>query len=258
MRIGYATRKMRVSLHSPCTKTRSTPFQPAFLRSVSIEARLIFAKGSVESTHKVPTSHYHTKHCHAAVVSLGGLRWTLTRVRICMIDFSQQSLWGNWFLHMIRNPPQSTFPGKHIPGMASGSVVPVKIDVTTRSRSWQTSPTAPLRGHPRAVHHRSPLPMRATNRRHGQPGRSLVAEWLRQSSQVAPALRSQGLRHLPPDRARSSLQRASGSLEPPTSHHSPVPSSRAPSDRSTKRSRRTHGSSSSSSVRELRSQLRAT
>ena len=28
-----------------------------------------FAKGSVESTHKVPTSHYHTKHCHAAVVS---------------------------------------------------------------------------------------------------------------------------------------------------------------------------------------------
>ena len=30
-----------------------------------------FAKGSVESTHKVPTSHYHTKHCHAAVVPLG-------------------------------------------------------------------------------------------------------------------------------------------------------------------------------------------
>ena len=29
-------------------------------------------KGSVESTRKVPTSHYHTKHCHAAVVSLGG------------------------------------------------------------------------------------------------------------------------------------------------------------------------------------------
>ena len=26
----------------------------------------------VESTRKVPTSHYHTKHCHAAVVSLGG------------------------------------------------------------------------------------------------------------------------------------------------------------------------------------------
>ena len=26
-----------------------------------------FEKGSVESTHKVPTSHYHTKHCHAAV-----------------------------------------------------------------------------------------------------------------------------------------------------------------------------------------------
>ena len=36
-------------------------------------AALQLAKGSVESTHKVPTSHYHTKHCHAAVVSLGGL-----------------------------------------------------------------------------------------------------------------------------------------------------------------------------------------
>ena len=24
-------------------------------------------KGSVESTHKVPTSHYHTKHCHEVV-----------------------------------------------------------------------------------------------------------------------------------------------------------------------------------------------
>ena len=30
-------------------------------------------KGSVESTHKVPTSHYRTKHCHAAVAPLGGL-----------------------------------------------------------------------------------------------------------------------------------------------------------------------------------------
>ena len=30
-------------------------------------------KGSVESTHKVLTSDYHTKHCHAAVVPLGGL-----------------------------------------------------------------------------------------------------------------------------------------------------------------------------------------
>ena len=26
-----------------------------------------FEKGSVESTHKVPNSHYRTKHCHAAV-----------------------------------------------------------------------------------------------------------------------------------------------------------------------------------------------
>jgi hypothetical protein len=34
---------------------------------------LDFEKGSVESTHKVPTSHYHTKHCHAVVASLGGL-----------------------------------------------------------------------------------------------------------------------------------------------------------------------------------------
>ena len=33
----------------------------------------LLEKGSVESTHKVPTSHYHTKHCHAAVVSLDGL-----------------------------------------------------------------------------------------------------------------------------------------------------------------------------------------
>ena len=29
-----------------------------------------FAKGSVESTRKVPTSHYRTKHCHAAVAPL--------------------------------------------------------------------------------------------------------------------------------------------------------------------------------------------
>jgi hypothetical protein len=27
-----------------------------------------FEKGSVESTHKVPTSHYHAKHCHAVKV----------------------------------------------------------------------------------------------------------------------------------------------------------------------------------------------
>ena len=30
----------------------------------------LFEKGSVESTHKVPTSHYHTKHCHACETSL--------------------------------------------------------------------------------------------------------------------------------------------------------------------------------------------
>ena len=33
-----------------------------------------FAKGSVESTHKVPTSHYRTKHCHAAVAPPSNLR----------------------------------------------------------------------------------------------------------------------------------------------------------------------------------------
>jgi hypothetical protein len=41
------------------------------------------AKGSVESTHKVPTSHYHTKHCHAVVASLSGLihRRGFSRIR---------------------------------------------------------------------------------------------------------------------------------------------------------------------------------
>jgi hypothetical protein len=43
----------------------------------------LFAKGSVESTHKVPTSHYHTKHrtdgrCHRGRVA----RWTNTPARI--------------------------------------------------------------------------------------------------------------------------------------------------------------------------------
>ena len=47
----------------------------SFLFILSLLGFLVgfLAKGSVESTHKVPTSHYHTKHCHAAVVSLGGL-----------------------------------------------------------------------------------------------------------------------------------------------------------------------------------------
>ena len=39
----------------------------SYLRKVKAE------RVKVESTHKVPTSHYHTKHCHAAVVPLGGL-----------------------------------------------------------------------------------------------------------------------------------------------------------------------------------------
>ena len=46
------------------------------------ELRNLIEKGSVESTHEVPTSHYHTKHCHAAVVSLGGLSDFNTPVRI--------------------------------------------------------------------------------------------------------------------------------------------------------------------------------
>ena len=45
----------------------------SFLRKGQLNRHTLFVKGSVESTHKVPTSHYHTKHCHAAVVSLGGL-----------------------------------------------------------------------------------------------------------------------------------------------------------------------------------------
>jgi hypothetical protein len=59
------------------------------LRSASLSLRsaprfaLLFEKGSVESTHKVPTSHYHAKHCHAVVASLGGLthRRGLSRIR---------------------------------------------------------------------------------------------------------------------------------------------------------------------------------
>ena len=47
--------------------------------------KVLVAQGSVESTHKVPTSHYRTKHCHAAVaavVSLGGLTHTGDAVRL--------------------------------------------------------------------------------------------------------------------------------------------------------------------------------
>jgi hypothetical protein len=43
------------------------------VRVHSSHAGAVFEKGSVESTHKVPTSHYHTKHCHAVVAPLGGL-----------------------------------------------------------------------------------------------------------------------------------------------------------------------------------------
>ena len=42
-------------------------------RRVQKFSAIFIAKGSVESTHKVPTSHYRTKHCHAAVAPLGGL-----------------------------------------------------------------------------------------------------------------------------------------------------------------------------------------
>ena len=38
--------------------------------SVGREVSMTTPKGSVESTHKVPTSHYNTKHCHAVVASL--------------------------------------------------------------------------------------------------------------------------------------------------------------------------------------------
>ena len=51
-----------------------TMFDVLFYERVScIDAQVLFEKGSVESTHKVPTSQNHTKHCHAAVVSLDGL-----------------------------------------------------------------------------------------------------------------------------------------------------------------------------------------
>ena len=55
-------------------------------RAACQESRVTnFEKGSVESTHKVPTSHYwyHTKHCHAVVAPLGGLthRRGFSRIR---------------------------------------------------------------------------------------------------------------------------------------------------------------------------------
>ena len=40
---------------------------------------VLFEKGSVESTHEVPTSLYRTKHCHAVVAPLDGL----THRRVC-------------------------------------------------------------------------------------------------------------------------------------------------------------------------------
>ena len=64
----------------PCQVFRSG--EPLFPRGFNMTHRrmqtenwqllsFLFAQGSVESTHKVPTSHCHTKDCHAAVVSLG-------------------------------------------------------------------------------------------------------------------------------------------------------------------------------------------
>ena len=53
-----------------------------------------FAKGSVESTHKVPTSHYHTKHCHAAVVPLGGKFASRT---ICVKTVTVKSIFSKHF-----------------------------------------------------------------------------------------------------------------------------------------------------------------
>jgi len=48
------------------------------------------AKGSVESTHNsqgtdARTSHYHTKHCHAVVASLGGLVFSRTIEGIILV-----------------------------------------------------------------------------------------------------------------------------------------------------------------------------
>ena len=68
----FFERKGQLNRHTryrPATTTRNTATH--------------IAKGSVESTHKVPTSHYHTKHCHAVVGSLGGLthRRGFSRIR---------------------------------------------------------------------------------------------------------------------------------------------------------------------------------
>ena len=55
--------------YRPATTTRNTATQ--------------FAKGSVESTHKVPTSHYHTKHRTDGRCRRGrAARWTNTPARI--------------------------------------------------------------------------------------------------------------------------------------------------------------------------------
>ena len=64
-----ASRMMRIG----CTGEMQCGICVFEVRKRSVSSMQNFAKGSVESTHKVPTSHYHTKHCHAAVVSLGGL-----------------------------------------------------------------------------------------------------------------------------------------------------------------------------------------
>ena len=55
------------------TYVRVRPHMHLFIEKGSVESThkvpTSHAKGSVESTHEVPTSHYHTKHCHAAVAS---------------------------------------------------------------------------------------------------------------------------------------------------------------------------------------------
>ena len=57
------------SLHSPGSP-RSGLHSPHAPRR-----GLFVAKGSVESTHKVPTSHYHTKHCeHCHLLRKGQLK----------------------------------------------------------------------------------------------------------------------------------------------------------------------------------------
>ena len=71
------------SVQMPCGCERMCAARRATYSSICCSS--FIEKGSVESTHKVPvpTSHYHAKHCHAVVASLGGLthRRGFSRIR---------------------------------------------------------------------------------------------------------------------------------------------------------------------------------